>query len=372
MRRRLLVVSQSISGQRQAIDRADHIVRKQSRILVVRVLLADLEFDGLGDPRRKIGTSPVRELQVFTIALRIEFGVVLLDETACAANEVQAHKVTPVVRVFALLKGGERSHRALMTANEFRLAQFAQEFFRADSDVLLFVDEQAKLIREIEVGLVVGRSRQQNDATVVRRDILGDGAIAAALAIPQVVALVDQNQAESAEAGKFPLNLGDREDLCPQPIFLAVILPHADQVLRADDKRLDPVIVLKDARQRGCHERLAQPDHVADDHAAAFVQMVRRDFNGRLLKLEEFVAEIAGDAKLRQAGASLLGEVVGHLDVDVVRRDRLGTRPTVVDDLDKFFRNIDAKPIIPAVLKPLGQFVASVVVQDIDIEFTLL
>jgi hypothetical protein len=109
---------------------------------------------------------------------------------------------------------------------------------------------------------------------------------------------------------------------------VAVVLPHLHQVLRADDQRLQAVVVLEDARQRRRHERLAQADDVADEHAAALVQVVGGDLHRRLLELEELVAEVAGDAELGQAGARLLGEVVGHLEVDVIGRDRAARAPS--------------------------------------------
>ena len=151
-----------------------------------------------------------------------------------------------------------------------------------------------------------------------------------------------------------------------------VVLPHRDQVLGADDECLDAVVILEDARQRRGHERLAEADHVADQDAAALVQVVGGDLDGGLLEFEELVAEVAGDAELGQTGAGLLGQVIGHLDVDVVRRNRFRARPTLVDDLDQFFGDVDAQPVVPAVLEPLGQLVAGVVVQHVDVEFALL
>ena len=47
--------------------------------------------------------------------------------------------------------------------------------------------------------------------------------------------------------------------------------------------------------------------------------MVGGNFDGRLLKFKERVAENGGDLKFAQAGAGLLREVVRHFDVDVVR-----------------------------------------------------
>ncbi len=132
------------------------------------------------------------------------------------------------------------------------------------------------------------------------------------------------------------------------------------------------VIILEDPRERRGHERLAEADHIADDDAAALVEMVRGDLDGGLLELEKRVAEVAGNAELGQPGAGLLRQVIGHLDVDVVGRNRLRPRPTGVDDLDKFFGDVDAEAVVPAVLKPLGELVAGIVVEHVDVEFALL
>ena len=109
---------------------------------------------------------------------------------------------------------------------------------------------------------------------------------------------------------------------------IAVVLPHRDQVLGADDQRLQAVVVLEDARHGGRHQRLAQADHVADQHAAALVQVVRGDLHGGRLEVEQPVAELARNAELGQAGARFLRQVVGHLEVDVVRRDQLLRAPS--------------------------------------------
>ncbi len=46
--------------------------------------------------------------------------------------------------------------------------------------------------------------------------------------------------------------------------------------------------------------------------------------------------------------------------------------PAIVDDLGKFFRDVDAPNIVPLILEPFLQFVAGVVVEYIDVQLTLL
>ena len=100
--------------------------------------------------------------------------------------------------------------------------------------------------------------------------------------------------------------------------------------------------------------------------------MVSGDFHCGLLELEQFVAKVAGDTKLGQPRARLLRQVVGRLDIDVVWRDRIRSCPTVIDDIDQFLGDVDAEAVIPPILEPVSQLVASIMVKDIYIEFALL
>ena len=114
----------------------------------------------------------------------------------------------------------------------------------------------------------------------------------------------------------------DRQHLAQQPILGRVVLPHLDQVLRADDQRFQTVIIFEDLRQGCCHQCFAQADDIADQHAAALVQMMRGDLDGgRSGKSNRLVAKLSRNAELGQTGTRFLREVVRHLDVDVVRRE---------------------------------------------------
>ena len=162
-----------------------------------------LELHRLGHASREVGSRAIRELKVLAVALGIELGVVLLDEAAGAADQIEPHQIAPVVGVLALLEGGQRPHRALVSPDELRLAEFAKELLGANADVLLLVDEQPQLVRQVQVGLVVWRGREQDHAAVVGGDVLRDGAIAPALAVAEVVALIDQHQPEATQIGKL-------------------------------------------------------------------------------------------------------------------------------------------------------------------------
>ena len=47
-------------------------------------------------------------------------------------------------------------------------------------------------------------------------------------------------------------------------------------------------------------------------------------------------------------------------------------RPTILDDGDQFVGNIEAPPVVPSVLEPLGQFLAGVVVHYVHVQFALV
>ena len=86
-----------------------------------------------------------------------------------------------------------------MAADELGLAELAKQPLGANAEVLVLRHEQAQLVRKVEVGLVVGRRRQQDALAFVLLDVLLDRPVALALAVAQVVALVDQHDAIAAQ-----------------------------------------------------------------------------------------------------------------------------------------------------------------------------
>ena len=84
------------------------------------------------------------------------------------------------------------------------------------------------------------------------------------------------------------------------------------------------------------------------------------------------VAEVGRNSKLVETGTSFLGQVIRHLHINVIRRNRFRPRPTGVYDLYQFLRDVDAESVGPAVLEPLGELVARIVVENVDVEFSLL
>ena len=95
------------------------------------------------------------------------------------------------------------------------------------------------------------------------------------------------------------------------------------------------------------------------------------DLDGGGLEVEQSIAEVGGDAEFGKAGARLLGEMVGDLDVDVVGRDKLFTRPACVDDGGKLCGDVDAPAVVPAFFEPGGELAAGVMVEDVHVQFAL-
>ena len=120
------------------------------------------------------------------------------------------------------------------------------------------------------------------------------------------------------KAGEFVLM--DYEDAVQ---FRSQYFPRRKNAQGADDPKGFKVIHLKPhdedapkvvAAEFICHRDGAKfptqallDKHVADNYAAALVQMVGGDFDRGLLEVEESVPELLWDAELGEARASLLG-----------------------------------------------------------------
>lgn len=110
------------------------------------------------------------------------------------------------------------------------------------------------------------------------------------------------------------------------------------------------MIVLEDARDRGSHQRLAKANDIAMS-TPAFVQIVSRDLDGGDLEVEQLVFKVARDAKGGESCPGLLGEVVGDLEVNVIRRARSasGDRQGVANE--RVVRERPSQPTRPRVMR---------------------
>jgi len=100
--------------------------------------------------------------------------------------------------------------------------------------------------------------------------------------------------------------------------------------------------------------------------------MMGCDLYGLLLELKELRTKIAWYAVADYSFSRLLREVVGHLDVDMMRRNWHWPRPALIDDIGDFFRDVQAPFIIPAFIEPSRQLLAGVVICNVHVQLTLL
>ena len=186
------------------------------------------------------------------------------------------------------------------------------------------------------------------------------------------MAFVDDDDAKAPEVRQVAFHTGDGQHSRHQPVPVDVVLPHLDQVLGTEDEGLGVVVILKDPGQRCGHQRLAKADYIAEKHPAALVEVMGGYLHGLSLKFEKRVAEVSRDGELADAGLRLARQVVGHLQIDVVRREHLLSRPALVDNAREFGADIDAETIVPAVFKPCLELEAGIVLEDVEVELALL
>ena len=198
-----------------------------------------------------------------------------------------------------------------------------------------------------------------------------DGAVPSALAVPEIVAFVDDDQPVAAQVGELADHPAEGQYPGPQLILIHVVFPHGDEVLGADDERFQPVVILEDASDGGSHECLAKSHDIPDKHAVALVQVMGRYLDGCCLEVEQPVAEHLGNPELGETRARLVREVIGHLEVDVVGRYQCFTCPTVLDGLKQFVCDVSAEVVGPPVLEPLLELESGVVVEHVHVQLAL-
>ena len=71
--------------------------------------------------------------------------------------------------------------------------------------------------------------------------------------VAEIMAFVDQDHTVSPKLGQFSRYSRDREYFCKEAVFGNIILPHLDQILRADNECFREVIILKYLGERGRH-----------------------------------------------------------------------------------------------------------------------
>src|SRR5216683_967253 len=93
-----------------------------------------------------------------------------------------------------------------------------QVFFGSNPDDVFGFQEEADLVGQVQVGFVVRRGGKENALAGVARDVVADNGPATAVAIPEVVAFVENDDAVTAEFRKDALHLGSRDNLGNEPV----------------------------------------------------------------------------------------------------------------------------------------------------------
>src|ERR1039458_6984747 len=162
-----------------------------------------------------------------------------------------------------------------------------------------------------------------------------------------------------------------RQHPAPQPVPFPIVLPHGDEVLRAENQGFKILFVFGHPGERGCHQRLAKADNVTYKDTAAPSHVPRGELNGGDLKSEELGPKGLRYAKLNEALTGVLAEVVGDLDVDVIRRHLGLSCPALVDDAGELAGDVEAPDVIPALFEPGGQFATRIAIHYVDIQLSL-
>src|SRR5688572_4678333 len=98
-----------------------------------------------------------------------------------------------------------------------------------------------------------------------------------------------------------------------------VVLPHLNEILRTNDEGLKKEIIFKEFCERGCGDCLPKTNHITDQYAVAFVQMVCSYQYCFLLEFKQLSLKHAGQLEFRNASPGFSREVIRHFEVDVVR-----------------------------------------------------
>ena len=195
MWRRGYVIPESISRQGQTVDRIHDFVGVQPSVGVVWVFIIELKFNRLWDSIREVEPFTTVKRQVLATSVLIRLRVIFLDEPTCSTDEIEPHQFAPIVGIRALFKSRKRTNGSLMPPYEFRFSNLLQVLLWSDSKVLVTSNKQLQLRGKIDIGLVVRRGGQKNALAAVLLDVLLNHFVPFALAVPEVVALIDQHDA---------------------------------------------------------------------------------------------------------------------------------------------------------------------------------
>ena len=363
------VLLQSVPRQREIAHPVHHLIAVQP---LEHVAGRGGELDSLRDAVREVVAGSVLHLQVLAPVVLVGQGIVLLDERAGAANEIQLHQVAPVVGIKALLERLDRSERdvAVLDGELLFPALGLDLLFGTNAEVKIWIDEKLQLVGEVEVILVVRSCRQQKDLVALIGQEILDHRIPLSFRIAQVVAFVDDDQLVEPFPAGVKL-LGNRARLHLEVVLLCVLPPHLPQIRRTDHQRRRSKRFLVELRDRTGGNRLAQTDHIANHRTATLFQMAHRKLDRCLLEIKQLCIKRRRQMVLGNTLSRLTAEVIHDLQIHLVRRRTIHRRPTLVQNLNQVLGNVDGEVVIPPLGKPLGVLLVVMVVAELRVQFAI-
>jgi len=145
-----------------------------------------------------------------------------------------------------------------------------------------------------------------------------DGLVALTFAIAEILALVDDDQAVAPEVGQLSHHLPQGDDPGGELVFVNVPLPHVAQFGWTNDQGVAVIVLLHDSGHGGSHQGFAKAHDISKKHTSPPVQVVSSKRHGLDLKIEQHPLKHLGQSELALALVGLPGEVVGHLEVDMI------------------------------------------------------
>ena len=249
--------------------------------------------------------------------------IAAFDGASGSAHHVAVHEPLPVLGEDASPERCEAVRSTVEAASDLLDAVLGDGGVGSDTQRVLLSHEQGQLVGDISEVQVVGGSRQQHDFGVVVLDESLDLLVVLALAVAEIVRLVDDDSAVTAPQLRQPLGRHRQLDhLMAEVVGVAVSLPHGFEVLGAHDEHAAAVSVLAQPGDSHSDKGLAQSDHVSDHHPAEPVERSGRELRGNGLMLQQRRPQIGRQAIGDEPVAGLLREVVGHLQIHQIRLRR--------------------------------------------------
>ena len=145
-----------------------------------------------------------------------------------------------------------------------------------------------------------------------------------------------------------------RHDIGLQVITPTILVPHILKVGRTDNQRAAGKGHLINLGNGTSGDGLTQSHYVANHGATSLiaVQMAGCNLDGCLLEVEEVILELWGQRKLLDATSGIGTQMIGCLQIDIIRWNDFLASPTVVNSVYEFLGDVDAESVVPSVIKP--------------------